>query len=167
MVPATTEVITGSILEIVGAGAHAGAVGVTPLGGSPGAARSIPSRPFEKMLFERIESPVPDWTSTPAATLNAMIFAWPLPVPPIVLFEALSLRMMPLISLPDGRRAAQVGADVVALDQVKRRSRSVEPDSPEVGRDHVARGCGRSADGVAAGILDQDSFARVAAISRS
>ena len=52
------------------------------------------------MLFERIESPVPDCTDTPAATLNAIVFPVPKSVPPIVLFEALLLTMMPLISLP-------------------------------------------------------------------
>ena len=40
------------------------------------------------MLFERIESPVPDSTITPAATLNAIVLPWPPPIPPIVLFDA-------------------------------------------------------------------------------
>ena len=58
--------------------------------------------PLEKMLFDRIESPVPDWTITPAATLKAIVLPWPPPVPPTVLFEASLLKMMPLISLPRG-----------------------------------------------------------------
>ena len=52
------------------------------------------------MLFDRIESPVPDWTSTPAATLKAIVLPWLPAVPPTVLFDALVLKMMPLISLP-------------------------------------------------------------------
>src|SRR5882757_6884141 len=35
--------------------------------------RSIPSPPLEKMLVERMLSPVPDWTLTPAAMLNAIV----------------------------------------------------------------------------------------------
>ena len=66
-------------------------------------ASEIPCCPFETMLFERIESPVPDWTRTPAWTLNAMMFPWPPPVPPIVLLEALLLRMMPLTSFPSAQ----------------------------------------------------------------
>ena len=37
------------------------------------AATKMPAWPFEKMLFERIESPVPDSTETPASTLNAIV----------------------------------------------------------------------------------------------
>ena len=51
-------------------------------------ASAIPCCPLKTMLFDRIESPVPDWTRTPACTLKAIIFPCPPPVPPIVLFEA-------------------------------------------------------------------------------
>ena len=58
------------ILKIVGPDPHARARwALRRSEDRPAAARSMPRCPFEKMLFERIESPVPDWTSTPAATL--------------------------------------------------------------------------------------------------
>ena len=59
------------------------ALGVTPLGGSPGATRSMPSMPLETMLLPRIESPVPDSTETPARMLKAIVFPAPETVPPI------------------------------------------------------------------------------------
>ena len=37
----------------------------------------MPSLPFEKMLLERIESPVPDSIETPARTLKAMMLPAP------------------------------------------------------------------------------------------
>ena len=53
----------GVVLQVVGAdcGRRVGS-GVTPLSGSPGATRSIPSLPLEKMLLERMLLPVPDCT---------------------------------------------------------------------------------------------------------
>ena len=54
------------------------------------------------MLFDRIESPVPDWTMTPAADVEGDRVALAAAVPPTVLFDALVLKMMPLISLPSG-----------------------------------------------------------------
>ena len=50
---------------------------------------AIPCWPFKIMLLERIESPVPDWTGTPASTLKEIEFPCPAPVPPIVFSEAL------------------------------------------------------------------------------
>ena len=78
------------------------------------------------MLLDRIESPVPDWTLTPAATLNAMVLPWPPPCRRSCCSEASLLMMMPLISLPRGSVPETVGADVVALDEVARRRGAVD-----------------------------------------
>ena len=53
------------------------------------------------MLLDRIESPVPDSTETPARTLKAIVLPAP-HVPPIVLFEAPLLTITPLTSSPSG-----------------------------------------------------------------
>ena len=120
------------------------------------------------MLFERIESPVPDWTRTPAATLNAIVLPWPPAVPPIVLFDALVLKMMPLISLPSGSVPVDVGADVVPLDEIARRGRTVDAGFPT---DWPRSRCGppRSClpTVLSDGSLDQDAFVRVASVGRA
>ena len=54
------------------------------------------------MLLDRIESPVPDWTETPARTLKAIVLPAPDTVPPIVLENALLLTITPFTSLPSG-----------------------------------------------------------------
>src|SRR5208282_6209637 len=54
------------------------------------------------MLLDRIESPVPDWTETPARTLKAIVLPAPDTVPPIVLADALVLTITPFTSLPSG-----------------------------------------------------------------
>ena len=62
----------------------------------------MPSLPLEKMLLVRIELPVPDSTETPARMLKAMVLPAPAAVPPMVLREALLLKITPLTSLPSG-----------------------------------------------------------------
>ena len=119
------------------------------------------------MLFDRIESPVPDWTLTPAATLKAIVLPWPLAVPPIVLFEALVLMMMPSISLPSGNvPVASVPISFPSMHVAGRRG-TIQPDAPLVGRDHVAGRGGRPPHRVAGRPLDQHALVRVAPVGRS
>ncbi len=107
--------------------------------------RSARSRgaPLEKMLFERIESPVPDCTSTPAATLNAIVLPWPPAVPPTVLLDALLLKMMPLTSLPSGRVPETSVPMLFPSMMLPVAVAPSMPYSPMIGRDHVARCRGR------------------------
>jgi len=54
------------------------------------------------MLLDRIESPVPDSTETPARTLKAIVLPAPDTVPPIVLPEAFISMTTPSVSFASG-----------------------------------------------------------------
>ena len=70
------------------------------------------------MLLERIESPVPDSTETPARTLKAIVLPAPETVPPIVLFGCVVADDHAVDLVAQWCLAGDVGADQVALDQV-------------------------------------------------
>ena len=100
------------------------------------------------MLFDRIESPVPDWTMTPAATLNAIVLPWPAAVPPTVLFGRAGAEDDAVDFIAQRQRSRHVGSDVVPFDEIAGRRGTIQPYSPLIGRDHVAGRRGRPADRV-------------------
>ena len=84
---------------------------MTPLGGSPGATRSIPSLPFEKMLLDRMLLPVPDCDRDPGQDVEGDRVAGAGDGPADRVAGGVVLTITPLTSLPSGALPGDVGAD--------------------------------------------------------
>ena len=124
-----------------------GRLGVTPLGGSPGATRSMPSRPLAEDAVGEDAVAGSRLDQNAGLTWKAIVLPRPAVMPPIVLLTGgiADDDAVDLVAQAGGAR--EVGADVVALDEVARGPCAVELDAPVVGRDQVAaggRGCRRS-----------------------
>ena len=128
--------------------------------------KTIPCE-LEKMLLERIESPVPDCTSTPGSALNAIVFPWPLGGAADRVVGGVAAHEDAVDLVAQRRGAGAVGADVVPLDQVGGRGGTVDLNAPLVGGDHVAGRRRGAADRVIGGTLEQDPLIRVSAGHRS
>ena len=83
----------------------------------------MPRRPLEKMALDRMRFPVPDCTVTPAWALKPIRLPKSGVIPPIVFPDARRIDDHPVDLVAKTRDPRDVGADVVARQQVAHRAR--------------------------------------------
>ena len=106
------------------------------------------------------------WMMIPCESLPEIKFPAPAAVPPIVLFAASAVDVDPVLGVAEVDGAGEIGADVVALDEVAGGGRAGDPDPVGlVARDHVPGGTD-AADRVAAR-ADAHAVHEVAEVSRA